>query len=86
MLFVDRDEAELRERRGLLHERVRADHQHGLVGRDALGDCLPLARGQAAGEHQWRDTNGLEQLRHRAPVLFREQLRWNHDRRLILIL
>ena len=46
VLLVDRGEAELRERRRLLHQRMRADDERRLRRREPRGDRLSLARRQ----------------------------------------
>ena len=70
----------------LLHERVRADDEHRLAGRQALRDRLALARREAAGEQNRLDAERREQRAHRPRVLLGEQLGRRHDRRLIAVL
>ncbi len=80
VLLVDRREPETRERRGLLHERVRPDHQHGLVSRQPRGDRLAPLRGEASRQQHRLDAERGEQSAHRDDVLLGEQLRRHHDR------
>ena len=86
MLLVDRGEAELGERRRLLHERVRADDQHRLATRESRRDRLSFARGKTPGQQNRLDAERREQLGHGSCVLLGEQFGRYHDRGLIAVL
>ena len=86
MLLVDHGEAELRELRVALHERVRADDEQRLARLHARGRGATLRRRCATGDEQHGHAERRKQALEGARVLLGEQLRGRHERGLVAVL
>ena len=86
VLLVDDHEAERVEPHGLLHERVRADDEVDLAGRDRLAQAAPLARGHAAREQRHAESRGGQEPLHGREVLLGQDLGGRHERHLLTVL
>ena len=85
MLLVDHDQAQALKRHGLLNQGMGSDHDPHRAGRELLADGLLVAGAETADEKPRGDAQGLEQARQRGEMLFREQFRGRHQRRLVVI-
>ena len=86
MLFVDDGQAERAEVHRPLHERVRADNQVDVAGREPRKQIAPLQPGRRAGDELDAEARFLQELPQAEEVLLGENFSRRHERHLQAVL